>query len=58
MICLRLEEKLSNFLEKIRICLSFHLTLNDVCSQVGEGAKRIRGKPQQEISLKTDLLFT
>jgi hypothetical protein len=48
----------SNFVEKIRICLSFHLTLDYVCNQVGEGAKRIRGKPQQEIILKTDLLFT
>jgi hypothetical protein len=48
----------SNFVEKIRICLSFHLTLDYVCNQVGEGAKKIRGKPQQEIILKTDLLFT
>jgi 4-alpha-glucanotransferase len=55
---LRLEGKLSNFVEKIRICLSFHLTLDYVCNQLGEGAKRIRGKPQQEIILKTDLLFT
>jgi hypothetical protein len=48
----------SNFVEKIRICLSFHLTLDYVCNQVGEGAKIIRGKPQKEIILKTDLLFT
>jgi hypothetical protein len=48
----------SNFVEKIRICISFHLTLDYVCDQVGEGAKRIRGKPQQEIILKIDLLFT
>tara|TARA_R110001592_G_scaffold98678_1_gene281465 strand:- start:387 stop:1622 length:1236 start_codon:yes stop_codon:yes gene_type:complete len=47
----------SNFVEKIRICLSFYLTLDYVCNQVGEGAKKIRGKPQQKIILKTDLLF-
>jgi hypothetical protein len=44
----------SNFVEKIRICLSFHLTLDAVCNQLGEGAKRIRAKPPQEIILKTD----
>ena len=33
----------SNFVEKIRMCLSFYLTLDYVCNQVGEGAKRIRG---------------
>ncbi len=47
----------SNFVEKIRICLSFYLTLDSVCNQVGEGAKKIRGKPQQEMMLKVDLLF-
>ncbi|MGK0414767.1 MAG: hypothetical protein ACJA1B_002995 [Polaribacter sp.] len=46
-----------NFSEKIRICLSFPLTPDDVCNKVGEDAKRISGKPQQEIILKTDLLF-
>ena len=48
----------SNFVEKIRICIGFNLTLDYVSNQVGEGAKRIRGKPQQEINLKIDLLFT
>jgi hypothetical protein len=48
----------SNFVEKIRICLSFNITLDYVCNQVEEGAKRIRGKPQQKLILKTDLLFT
>jgi len=47
----------SNFVEKIRICLTFYLTLDYVCNQVNEGAKRIRGKPQQEINFKTNLLF-
>ncbi len=45
----------SNFVEKIRICLSFFLTLDYVCNQVGEGAKKIRGKPQENLPFKIDL---
>lgn len=45
----------SNFVEKIRICLVFHLTLDYVCNQVGEGAKKIRGKPQEELVFETHL---
>lgn len=45
----------SNFVEKIRICLPFHLTLDYVCNQVGEGARRIRGRPQAEFHYATDL---
>ena len=45
----------SNFVEKIRICLSFYLSLDYVCNQVGEGAKKIRGEPKQEICFKVDL---
>ncbi len=45
----------SNFVEKIRICLTFCLTLDYVCNQVGEGAKRVRGKPQEVLAFKTDL---
>lgn len=45
----------SNFVEKIRICLTFYLTLDYVCNQVSEGAKRIRGKPQEDLVFKTDL---
>lgn len=45
----------SNFVEKIRICLVFHLTLDYVCNQVGEGAKKIRGEPQGKLAFKTDL---
>ncbi len=45
----------SNFVEKIRICLSFYLTLDYVCNQVGEGAKKIRGKPQANLPFKIDL---
>lgn len=45
----------SNFVEKIRICLSFYLTLDYACNHVGEGAKRVRGKPQTNIHFETDL---
>ena len=45
----------SNFVEKIRICLSFYLTLDYVCNQEGEGAKKIRGKPQTDFYFKADL---
>ena len=45
----------SNFVEKIRICLSFYLTLDYVCNQVGEGAKKIRGEPQEKMHFDIDL---
>ncbi len=45
----------SNFVEKIRICLSFYLTLDYVCNHVGEGAKKIRGEPQASLSFQADL---
>jgi len=45
----------SNFVEKIRMCLNYHLTIEYVCNSVSEGAKRIRGKPQQELAFQTDL---
>lgn len=45
----------SNFVEKIRICLTFKLTLEYVCNQISEGAKRTRGKPTQKFVFKTDL---
>ncbi|VAW11859.1 Mobile element protein, partial [hydrothermal vent metagenome] len=32
----------SNFVEKIRICLSFHLTLDHIYNQVDKGAKRTK----------------
>jgi len=47
----------SNFVEKIRICLTFYLTIDYVCNQVSEGAKRIRGEPQQKLSFQTNLFF-
>ncbi|PXX23712.1 hypothetical protein [Arenibacter sp. ARW7G5Y1] len=33
------EHEFSNFVEKIRICLYFYLTLDYACNMVGEGAK-------------------
>ena len=45
----------SNFVEKIRICLPFYLTLDYVCNQISQGAKRIKVLKQQELVPKTDL---
>ena len=45
----------SNFVEKIRICLPFYISLDYVCNQISEGAKRIKVLKQQELVPKTDL---
>jgi len=45
----------SNFVEKIRICLPFYLSLNYVCNQISEGAKRIKVLKQQELVPKQNL---
>ena len=45
----------SNFVENIRICLSFNLTLGYVCNQINQEAKRIRLQKQAELISKTDL---
>lgn len=45
----------SNFVEKIRICLCFYLTLDYACNSVNEGVKKIRGKPQTKINFEQDL---
>lgn len=45
----------SNFVEKIRICLPFYLSLDYVCNQISEGAKRIKVLKQQELIPKPDL---
>jgi len=45
----------SNFVEKIRICLPFYLSLDYVCNQISQGAKRIRVLKQQELVPKIDL---
>lgn len=45
----------SNFVEKIRICLPFYLSLYYVCNQISEGAKRIKVLKQPELVPKSDL---
>ena len=45
----------SNFVEKIRICLPFYLSLEYVCNQINEGAKRIKIQKQRELIPKLDL---
>lgn len=45
----------SNFVEKIRICLPFYLSLEYVCNQINEGAKRIKILKQAELVPKPDL---
>ena len=45
----------SNFVEKIRICLPFYLSLDYVCNQINEGAKRVRVLKQAELVPKLDL---
>jgi len=45
----------SNFVEKIRICLSFYLSLDYVCNQINDGAKRIKILKQPGLIPKYDL---
>jgi hypothetical protein len=44
----------TGFVEKIRICLCFYLTLDYVCNTMGEGAKRIRAPIQLKIDGNPD----
>ena len=43
----------SNFVEKIRVCLVFYLSIEYVCNQVSEGAKKVIN--QNKIVFKPDL---
>lgn len=43
----------SNFVEKIRVCLVFYLSIEYVCNQVSEGAKKFN--KQTKIAFETDL---
>jgi hypothetical protein len=45
----------SNFVEKIRICLPFYLSLDYVCNQINQGAKRIKILKQAELIPKGNL---
>jgi hypothetical protein len=40
----------TNLVEKIRICLVYYLSLNYVCNEIGNGAKKIRSEPKLEFS--------
>lgn len=40
----------SNLVEKIRICLVFYLSLDYVCNEIGNGAKKIRSEPKLEFN--------
>ncbi|MCC9041166.1 IS4 family transposase [Myroides sp. M-43] len=43
----------TSLVEKIRICLVFYLSLDYICNQVGNGAKKIR--EESKLDLKNDL---
>jgi len=43
----------SNFVEKVRICLPFYLSLDYVCNRISEGAKRIKAQKQAELDTPT-----
>lgn len=45
----------SNFVEKIRMCLCFYLSLDYACNQVGEGAKRVREQTKIDFDVGRDL---
>ena len=45
----------SNFVEKIRICLSFYLSMDYVCNHISRGAKRIKQQKQAELIPKWNL---
>ncbi len=45
----------SNFVEKIRICLCFYLSLDYACNEIGEGAKKINPKSQHDLGFLPDL---
>ena len=48
-------QSFSNFVEKIRICLPFYLSLNYVCDTISEGAKKIKPEKPPEIFNQMDL---
>ena len=40
----------SNLVEKIRICLVYYLSLDYICNEIGNGAKKIRSEPKLEFN--------
>lgn len=45
----------SNFVERIRTCLPFYLSLKYVCNHISEGAKRVKRPPPLDLFHKNDL---
>jgi hypothetical protein len=45
----------SSFVEKMRICLCFYLSLDYACNQVGEGAKRVQEQTTVDFDVGRDL---
>ena len=45
----------SNFVEKVRICLTYYLSLDYICNQISQGAKRIRDKKPPELIPRNNL---
>lgn len=45
----------SSFVEKMRICLCFYLSLDYVCNKVGEGAKRVHEQTAVDFDVGRDL---
>ncbi len=48
----------SNFVEKIRMCHCFYLSLDYACNQVGEGVKRVREQTKIDFDVGKDLFST
>jgi len=48
-------QSFSNFVEKIRICLPFYLSLNYVCDTISEGAKKIKPIKPPDLFNQMDL---
>ena len=40
----------SNLVEKIRICLVYYLSLDYICNEIGNGAKKIRSEPKLQFN--------
>ncbi|VAX21862.1 hypothetical protein MNBD_IGNAVI01-3145, partial [hydrothermal vent metagenome] len=45
----------SNFVERIRMCLPFYLSIKYVCNHISEGAKRVKPPPRLELFPMDDL---
>jgi hypothetical protein len=48
-------QSFANFVEKIRICLHFYLSLNYVCDTISEGAKKIKADKPPDFFNQPDL---